>query len=656
MKPTNVYKTLRLTLLTGLLLLTACGGPRPTVRPTPAEAETAPPVTTVDAALQAELAGEYVLAAREYERLAQLATPPQKQDFELKAVGALIKAAQVGEARQKIPLINVANLDPAFLARKHILEAQIVALEGQPEQSLQLLARAEKTRNLNPVQLAEIYRVRAQAELTLERPWNAVRSLIAREKYIVTADDIARNQQQLWHVLESQSRTQLKTQRDTSQDPVLNGWLDLAITVLENSYGTNRLGIAVEEWKKSHLQHPASAAFLQTLARPVPSVIGRIDRIALLLPLTSEYAQAAGAVRDGFMAMDSNNANPEKPKIKVYDVGADATQIGKFYAQAVQDGAQLVVGPLGLEAIDQLVKQDHMQTPTILLGPTTQDLGDAAKYVFQFGLAPEQEAAQSAERAYLDGRRHAAVLYPDTPWGQRMSTAFSNAWQRLGGIVLTAQAYPPEQGDYSDTIKNLLNITQSEQRKETLEGVLKAKLKFEPRPREDVDFIFLAADAKRARLIKPQLNYNRALRLPVYATSHVFTGQGNPVLDVDLDGIMFGDMPWMLVGDGKVQDLRQQLQHDWPYAHSPLDRLYALGVDAYAIIPQLSRISSENSVHFSGVTSGLSLERGGRFHRQLLWAEFRKGVPQLLDTFFKYKGQFEVDDDNQTAQPPKTGT
>ncbi len=651
-----MHKSLRLILLAGLLLLSACGGPRTTLQPAIPETATESPVT-LEAAVQAEQAGEYVLAAREYERLAKRSNPPQRQDFELKAVNALIKAAQVGEARQKIPLINVANLDPAFLARKRILEAQIAALEGQPEQGLKLLAQAEKTRNLNPTQLAEIYRVRAQAELTLERPWNAVKSLIAREKYIVAPDEVAGNQLQLWHILETQSRTQLKAQRDTSQDPVLNGWLDLAITVLDNSYGTNRLGIAIDDWKKSHPLHPASPTFLQTLARPVPSVIGRIDRIALLLPLTSEYAQAAGAVRDGFMAMDANNTNPEKPQVKVYDVGADPTHIGVYYAQAVQDGAQLVVGPLGLEAIDQLVKQGHMQTPTVLLGPTTQDLGDAAKYVFQFGLPPEQEAAQSAERAYLDGHRRALVLYPDTPWGQRMSTAFSNAWQRLGGIVLSSQTYLPEQTDYSDTIKNLLNITQSEQRKATLEGVLKAKLKFEPRPREDEDFLFLAADAKNARLIKPQLNYNRALRLPVYATSHVFTGQGNPVLDVDLDGIMFGDMPWMLVGDGKVQALRQTLQHDqWPYAHSPLDRLYALGVDAYAIVPQLNRMSSENSVHFSGVTSGLSLERDGRFHRQLLWAQFRKGVPQLLDTFFKYKGQFEVDDEQPTTQSPKAGT
>ena len=309
MKPINVHISLRLTLLAGLLLLSACGGPRPSVRPGQPEI----PVTP-EAASQAEQAGEYVLAAHEYERLAKLASAPEKQDYQLKGVDALIKAAQVGEARQKIALINIANLDLPYLARKRILEAQIIALEGKPEKSLPLLAQAEATRNLNPVLLAEIYRVRAQVELTLERPWSAVKSLITREKYIVVAGDIVLNQQQLWHVLESRNRTQLKAQRDASQDSVLNGWLDLAITVLDNSYGGNRLGIAVEQWKKTHLLHPASAPFLQTLARPIPSVIGRVDRIALLLPLTSEYAQAAGAVRDGFMAMDATIPTRRNPR------------------------------------------------------------------------------------------------------------------------------------------------------------------------------------------------------------------------------------------------------------------------------------------------------------------------------------------------------
>ena len=48
----------------------------------------APPPISVDAAEKAEREGEYLLAAREYMRLAEIAVPPRKQDFELRAVDA----------------------------------------------------------------------------------------------------------------------------------------------------------------------------------------------------------------------------------------------------------------------------------------------------------------------------------------------------------------------------------------------------------------------------------------------------------------------------------------------------------------------------------------------------------------------------------------
>jgi outer membrane PBP1 activator LpoA protein len=524
-----------------------------------------------------------------------------------------------------------------------MLEAQLAVIEGKPEDAQRLLAQAEKTPNLNPELSAEIHRVRAQTELALERPMNAVKSLIAREKFIAARDEVTRNQQELWQVLDTLSRTQLEQELKAARDPVLAGWLALAMAALENAGSRTALANAVDAWRRAHVGHPASEDFLKTLARPGPGHIGRIDRVALLLPLTSDYAQAAAAVRDGFLAMHAADRNPDKPKISVFDTGADPAQAVAAYKQAAADGVQIVVGPLGLEAVDQVAKKTDLNVPTLLLSHTSDELDLAGKAVFQFGLPPEQEATQAAERAWLDGHRQAAVLYPASAWGRRMQAAFVNAWQRLGGIVVSSQEYLPDQSDYSDPVKRLLNITQSEARKDRLEATIKMKLKFESRPREDVDFVFLAADAKHARLIKPQLSYHRASRVPVYASSHVFTGRGDPNLDTDLDGIQFGDMPWMLVGDGRVAELRKLLQPNWPYAHTGLDRLYALGVDAYAILSHLDRLGSENAVRFSGVTSGLTLGRSGRLQRQLLWAQFRKGVPALTDTFFRHKGQFDID-------------
>ena len=614
---------LALCLLLTAILLQGCE----TVRVAPRVLE--PP--SAKTAEKAEGAGEYVLAAREYERLAETAGRPQKQHYLLNAVNALIKAGQIPTARRKIETINVRRLDPTFLARKRILQAQIALAEGSHERAITLLTRARRVRNLNPSLLAEIHRVRAQAELALNNPIGAVKNLISREQYIVDKEAITENQLQLWEILDSQTRTTLTRELRQTRDPVLSGWIKLAIASIENAGRPNRFANAVARWKKSYPNHPAAASLLAILTSDTPGLIGRIDRIALLLPLTSNYALAAQAVRDGFMAMDAANTDPDKPKIITYDIGGDTAQAADYYAKAVDEGADMIVGPLGREAVDAIIRDADLDKPTLLLSHTDGYAG--AKQLFQFGLPPEQEARQAAERAYLDGHRQAAILYPESAWGERMINAFTAYWQRLGGIVLTSQSYIESESDFSEPIKHLLNVTESEERKTLLEKKLGKKLKFEPRPRQDIDFIFLAADARRGRLIKPQLNYHHAARVPVYATSHIFTGKNDPIRDRDLDGVRFGDMPWMLISEGQIPELRQSLQGSWPHAYSDLDRLYALGMDSYAIIPHLNRISTEYAARFNGVTSGLSLDREGRLHRQLLWASFRKGIPRLLDSF-----------------------
>ena len=167
-----------------------------------------PPVST-DTAEKAERDGEYLLAAREYTRLAETAGSPQKQDFELRAVAALLKAGQLREARARVELINVTPLDPSFTARKRILQARVLITEGAHEKGIRQLDEASRLRNLSPALLSEINGVRAQAELALDNPVGAVRNLIAREQYIVGKEDVAENQQQLWKILVSMPRTRL---------------------------------------------------------------------------------------------------------------------------------------------------------------------------------------------------------------------------------------------------------------------------------------------------------------------------------------------------------------------------------------------------------------------------------------------------------------
>lgn len=633
--------TLRWRILGSLLIAAALAGCETARVLAPPEAP-----ASAEQAEKAERAGEYVLAVREYMRLATASQPPQKQGFELRAAELLIKAGQSQEARSLLRGVEVQGLDASFAARKRILEARLLSLEGAHEKAIRLLDEAARVRNINPNLLADIHAARAQAELALDNPVGAVRNLIAREALIVGSDAIADNQLQIWKILNAVPRARLNAEHQLTADPVLGGWIELALVIADHAGNAARLEEELARWRALNLKHPASESLITALMRPAPEMIGRIERVALLLPLSSPYSVAAQAVRDGFLAMDAANTSPDKPTIKIYDIGVDASQAPEFYRLAVMDRAQVVIGPLGREAVDSVIRRGVVSLPTLLLSHTDDESASNTRYLFQFGLPPEQEARQAAERAYLDGRRQAAVLYPQNAWGERMMNAFISTWQRLGGVVVASQSYREEDADYSETIKQLLNINYSLERKDRLEKIVRAKLPFDvrdARARQDIDLIFLAADAKRGRLLKPQLNFFKVGRVPVYATSHIFTGKPDPVHDADLDGVLFGDMPWMLVTDGKVQQLRQSLQQNWPHAHSDLDRLYALGMDSYAILPHLNRIGVEAGVRFNGVTSGLSLDRSGRLQRSLTWARFNKGVPRLVDTSFPRPARFELE-------------
>lgn len=606
------------------LLLAGCETlPRATVERTPSAAP------TTETAQRAEVTGEFVIAAREYERLADTAEPPLKQQYLLSAAEALVKGGQTQPARAKLDAINVDRLDPALVARKRVIQARLALAESQAPTALIHLEEAARQPNLDPSLLAEIYELRAQTEISLNRPMGAVRNYVQRDKYVV-GKFAADNQQALWNTLISLSRDQLRAALDAEREPIVAGWIELALVIQENAGNAVGVTHAVAQWRTRFPTHPAGPALLDSLTGGAPMLVGRIERIALLLPLTSDYAIAAKAVRDGFVAMHAAAPEAERPKVTIYDLGPDPMLAPQVYQRAIADGAQIVVGPLGREAADVIVHNASLAVPTLLLSHTDEQPSTPAR-LFQFGLPPEQEARQAAERAYLDGCRQAGILYPTGAWGERLMSAFSGYWQRLGGLVLANQPYAESETDYSAPIKRLLNIYESESRRSMVEKRIGAKLAFEPRPRQDIECIFLAANARSARLIKPQLNYNRARDIPVYATSQVFSGKPDPVHDTDLDGIRFGDMPWMLVRNGRVAALRQSLQVDWPYVGTDLDRLYALGVDSYAILPYLNKISTESSARFQGVTSGLSLDPDGRLHRQLAWARFSRGVPRLLD-------------------------
>lgn len=285
-----------------------------------------------------------------------------------------------------------------------------------------------------------------------------------------------------------------------------------------------------------------------------------------------------------------------------------------------------VIGPLSKASVEVLAQAGSLPVPVLTLNQvdTVTASSDA---LYQFGLSPEDEAREAARRAWRDGHARAIAFIPQGNWGERVFIAFYDEWQKLGGTLLDSVFYNPGDPDHGKQISAMLNIDLSKARHKKLVRLFGQHIEFEPRRRMDLDFIFLLARPGQARLIRPQFSFHRASRVPIYATSHLYTGLPDKARDTDLNGILFCDMPWTLNEGRGWQHIKQSIDSQWPEQSRKYTRLYAMGFDAWQIIPYLGQLGTGMFSEYLGVTGNLSLDHKRHLHRELHWARFRHGLP-----------------------------
>jgi outer membrane PBP1 activator LpoA protein len=298
-----------------------------------------------------------------------------------------------------------------------------------------------------------------------------------------------------------------------------------------------------------------------------------------------------------------------------------------LYNQAVADGAQLVIGPLQKEAVNQMLRAGELPVPVLALNEVVLTAAPPEN-LFMYSLSPEDEARQVAERVWLDGLRRPAVLVPEGDWGDRLAIAFEQRWQDLGGEMAGVGRYDGGTHDYRGAITSLLQLDQSVARYQELQKWLGRQLEFEPRRREDVDAVFIGARPVQAQGIRPQLQFHRAADLPVYATSHAWLGQLSLAQAEDMRGILLPDIPWLIQPDGR-ENGRETVSQYLPKSGSAYGRLYAMGIDALRLVPNLARLQTSRFESLDGETGNLYMDESQRVRRQLVWVRLDE-TPEVL--------------------------
>jgi hypothetical protein len=504
-------------------------------------------------------------------------------------------------------------------------EAALALRDGRPDDALGMLEPLSRM-PLPIDERAHIEALRADAWFQKDDPAQAVQLFIQRESWLDGRRSIEQNRRRLWAGLLVSNATILRSAASDALDPEVEGWLSLG--ALAASTGQQGIGWSngAIRWRDTHSGHPAE--FLLDEFVTGDGVLAAYPRrIALLLPLSGSNAAAGKALQNGFFGayFPAAATLEDEQQIRVYDVGR-AGGVANAYASAVEEGAEFVVGPLLRSNVAELAEVGLLPVPVLALNYLPDEIM-APPGLYQFALAPEDEAAAAASRAIDDGLRRAVVLYPNNDWGRRVASSFADRFEAGGGTLLQNSSYQPTSQDFAAEIESLMALSQSVQRYRRLRANLGAPLQFDPRRRQDVDSVFLAADAKAGRLIKSQLKFHYSGDLPVYSTSFIYSMDGRS--DADLNGLMFADTPWIVSPLPWIADYPELYAKFWP-GERRLGRLHAMGYDAYQLVMALFGNRGASMEEFAGATGRLYLSPDGRVHRKLAWARFERGRPVAL--------------------------
>jgi outer membrane PBP1 activator LpoA protein len=568
--------------------------------------------------------GDFSGAAQQLESLAKEHASPQREWLLLEAAGYWLKANDLNRSHSLSEQLKTFDIDPDFIIRWRMLRTEIAVAEGDIETALDLMEPAPGEdaplilRQHYHKNMAEIFRLSGNL-LESASELDVLDQLLQHDQETrLTA------QQLLVQTLTSMTETALSMLQP--QPPAtMVGWMELAKIIKQQVTDPSQLSAQLAAWRKRFPQHPALQSLLTGYL--AQQGLSSEDHIAIMLPRSGPYAKVAAAVRDGFMAAWYQQPTTQRPSLQFYD-SSNLNDTLHIYQQAVLQGAKMVVGPLNKDAVKMIASLEYLDHPVLALNQV-DDTELTHPNLFQFGLAPEDEARQVAERAWLEGHRNALLLTPSGKWGERIGRSFHERWLALGGQVLEHQQYNPKENDFSAPIRKLLNINESEARTNALKRLLGRRMESESRARKDTDFIFLAARPQKARQLRPQLKFFHAGRLPILSTSHIYTGVTQKELDRDLGKISFVDMPWLFEHNETGPLSRNNLEKLMPGVKGRYARLYAMGIDSYNLLAQLQQLQSQPGRMFSGKSGTLYLDQSNRLHRLLAWTDMEGGLAKI---------------------------
>ncbi len=302
-----------------------------------------------------------------------LQSEPTRSQNLIIAGEALFKRNALDRAKNILLTANTSQLMQTERVAYSMILANINLKQGNPFKAkfylwqpdfMQAVALNDNTTQIN------VYDKRATLLFDIAEYESSVDERITLSTKLTAPDDIDMrmlNQDLLWQALMAMPNTRLSHLSQTNGNKTTRGWYRLAALSKDNQNNLQQQLHAVNLWRSAWPNHPASAILPADLQLLEQLVATQPEQIAVLLPLSGKLKNAAQTILDGFMAahFNINTQSTTQPKIKVYDT--NNTKIDNIYDQAVEDGAQFIIGPLDKDNIAVLAQRKQLSVPTLAL-------------------------------------------------------------------------------------------------------------------------------------------------------------------------------------------------------------------------------------------------------------------------------------------------
>ena len=537
------------------------------------------------------------------------AKPDEAFIWQTLAARSYLAQGQINPAQALLQQLQKQAKTPQQQAQAQLLEAHLLLAQGNVNQAL-ILLEAKPAVELDGDTQRDWYRQRTVLQLDINNKFGAAKSLILLEPYL-SQGDIATNHKQIWSLLKSMTPSTLLALEEAPAPDVVTGWLRLAALVNEFGAQPSQLARQLDGWKRDFPNHPAQQDMPAGLGDLASTAGLAPQQIAVLLPLSGNLEQQGSAIRNGMLM--SYKEQGGQYSLNFYDTQTKA--IGDLYRQALQDGADMIIGPLLKDRVDELLKLNPA-VPVLALNELDKPVVN--DNTFYFSLSAVADASQAAHYLFGQGYRKPLLIAAQGRIGYGSIKAFEQTWNGLSQDKPVVATFGSRK-EVPGMVKNALSGRSTARAGEIVQLS-------DETPRS-IDVVYLVANNLETRMVKPyvDISVNPMGSLPIYTGPRGYDSGATEVTS-ELNGLHIGDMPLML---GEFNELRGKAQLLWPQTQGDLLRLFALGYDAISLSPNLMQMRSVGAMKQAGLSGQLSVGPDGVIQREQSWATYRDG--SLLD-------------------------